>query len=66
MTTGGHLWIYDALHLTEISREYDGSVDKDGIVRGNYSTNKMHVADRQLICMMLALPDLVLLRGEIL
>jgi hypothetical protein len=66
MTTGGHLWIYDALHLTEISREYDGSVDKDGIVRGDYSTNETHVADRQLIRMMLALPDLVLLRGEIL
>jgi hypothetical protein len=65
MTTGGHLWMYDALHLTEISCTYDGSVDQDGIVRKDYSTNETHVADRQLIRMMLALPDLVLQRGEL-
>jgi len=65
MTTGGHLWIYEALHLTEISRMYDDSVDQEGVVRGSYSTNETHVADRQIIRMMLALPDLVFLRGEI-
>jgi hypothetical protein len=59
------MWMYDVLHLTEISRTYDGSMDRDGIVRSNYSTNETHVADRQLIHMMLALPDLVLQRGEI-
>ena len=65
MTTGGHLLIYDALHLTEMSRTYDTSVDEDGVVRGNYATNEMHVVDRQVIRMMLALPDLVLVRGDI-
>jgi hypothetical protein len=59
------MWVYYALHHTEISHTYDGSVDRDGIVRSNYSTNETHVADRQLIRMMLALPDLVLQRGEI-
>jgi len=65
MTTGGHLWIYEALHLTEISHTYDDSVDQEGVFRGNYATNETHVADRQIIRMMLALPDLVFLRGEI-
>jgi hypothetical protein len=60
MTTGGHLLIYDALHLTEMSRTYDTSIDEDGVVRGNYATNETHVVDRQVIRMMLALPDLVL------
>jgi hypothetical protein len=64
MTTGGHLWIYEALHLTEMSQAYDDSVDKEGVVRGTYSMNETHVADRQIIHMMLALPDLVFLRGE--
>jgi hypothetical protein len=65
MTTGGHLLMYDALHLTEMSRTYDTSVDEDGVVRGNYATNETHAVDRQVIRMMLALPDLVLVRGEI-
>ena len=60
MTTGGHLLIYDALHLTKMSHTYDTSIDEDGVVRGNYATNEMHVVDRQVIRMMLALPDLVL------
>jgi len=65
MTTGGHMWIYESLHLTELSRGYDDSEDEEGVIRGNYSTNETHVADRQIIRMMLALPDLVFLRGEI-
>ena len=65
MTTGGHLWMYEALHLTEMSRAYDGLKDEDGVIRGSYATNETHVADRQLIRMMLALPDLVLQRGDI-
>jgi len=65
MMTGGHLLIYDALHLTEMSRTYDTSIDEDGVVRGNYATNETHVVDRQVIRMMLALPDLVLVRGDI-
>ena len=56
--------MYDALHLTEMSRMYDTSVDKDGVVRGDYATNETHVVDRQVIWMMLALPDLVLVRGN--
>jgi len=56
--------MYEALHLTEISRAYDNSMDKEGVVRSDYSTNKTHMADRQIIRMMLALPDLVLIRGE--
>jgi hypothetical protein len=57
--------MYEALHLTELSRAYDDSVDEEGVVRATYSMNETHVADRQIICMMLALPDLVLIRGEI-
>ena len=55
----------EALHLTEMSHAYDGSEDEDGVIRGSYATNETHVADRQLIRMMLALPDLVLQRGDI-
>jgi len=65
MTTGGHIWMYEALHLTEISHAYDNSMDEEGVVRSDYSTNKTYVADRQMIQMMLALPDLVLIQGEI-
>ena len=65
MMTGGHLLIYDALHFTEMSCTYDTSIDEDGVVRGNYATNEMHVVDRQVIRMMLALPDLVLVPGDI-
>ena len=65
MTTGGHLWMYEVLHLTKISRAYDGSEDEEGVIRGSYATNKTHVGDRQLICMMLVLPDLVLQRDDI-
>jgi hypothetical protein len=57
--------MYESLHLTEISRAYDDSMDDEGNLRSSYSTNETHVADRQIIRMMLALPDLVLLRGEI-
>jgi len=57
--------MYEALHLTEISRAYDDSVDEEGVLRSDYCTNETHVADRQIIRMMLALPDLVLIRGEI-
>jgi len=59
------MWMYEALHLTEISRAYDDSVDEEGVLRSDYCTNETHVADRQIIRMMLALPDLVLIRGEI-
>ena len=57
--------MYDALHLTKISHGYDGSEDEEGVIRGNYSMNETHVADRQIICMMLTLLDLVLQQGEI-
>jgi hypothetical protein len=55
--------LYDALHLTERIRAYDGSLDAHNIQRGTYATNETHTIDRQLIRMMLALPDLVLKRG---
>ena len=57
--------MYKALHLTEMSCAYDGSEDEEGVIRGSYATNETHVADRQLIRRMLALPDLVLQRGDI-
>jgi len=38
--TGWTSVIYEALHLTEISRMYDDSVDQEGVVRGSYSTNE--------------------------
>jgi len=40
MTTGGHLWMYEALHLTEISHAYDSSEDDEGVLRAEYSTNE--------------------------
>src|ERR1700720_2940829 len=49
---------------TEGAGAYDVSEDEEGVIRGSYTTNEMHVGDRQLIRMMLALPDLVLQRGE--
>jgi len=60
-------WTYMDVRSTSfdrISRAYDNSMDKEGVVRSDYSTNETHVADRQIIRMMLALPDLVLIRGE--
>jgi hypothetical protein len=59
MMTGGHLLIYEALHLTKMARAYDDSVDHEGVIRGDYATNETHIVDRQIIHMMLALPDLV-------
>jgi hypothetical protein len=63
MTSGGHLIMYDTLHIMEQIRAYDASVDKNNIRRGSYSTNETHTVDRQLIRMMLAMPDLVRTRG---
>ena len=57
--------MYEALHLTAMRCAYDGSEGEEGVIRGSYATNETHVADRQLIRMMLALPDLVLQRGDI-
>jgi len=59
MTSGGHLLTYEALHLTEISRSFDDSKDSEGVKRGEYATNESHAVDRQIIRMMLAMPDLV-------
>jgi hypothetical protein len=64
MTMGGHLLIYEALHLTEMAHAYDNSVDHEGVIRGDYATNETHIVDRQIIHMMLALPDLVFVRGK--
>lgn len=63
MTSGGHMISYDTLHLMENIRAYGDSEDSDGVLRGNYATNESHAVDRQLIRMMLALPDLVESRG---
>lgn len=51
--------MYDALHLTELSRSFDDSKDSEGVTRGEYATNESHAVDRQIIRMMLAMPDLV-------
>lgn len=51
--------MYEALHLTEISRSFDDSKDSEGAKRGEYATNESHAVDRQIIRMMLAMPDLV-------
>jgi hypothetical protein len=64
MTSGGHLVLYDSLHLTENIRTYDKSRDADNVKRGGYATNETHAIDRQLIRMMLAMPYLVKHRGE--
>jgi hypothetical protein len=63
VTTGTHLVMYDALHLTERSRAYDDSPDSEGVRRGSYATNESHAIDRQILRMMLGLPDLVETRG---
>jgi len=62
MTSGGHFILYDSLHLTEMIRAYDATPDAEGIKRHNYATNDSHSIDRQLIRMMLAMPDLVRIR----
>jgi hypothetical protein len=64
MTSGGHLVMYNTLHLTEHIRSYDestlpGTKEK----QAQYATNNTHTIDRQLICMMLAMPDFVRVRG---
>jgi hypothetical protein len=64
MTSGVHLILYDALHLTERSQAYDSSKNAQGQVRGLLATNETHDIDRQLLRMMLALPDLVDSRGK--
>ena len=63
MTSGGHLIMYDTLHLMEQIRAYGASIDSNKIRQGSYSTNETHTVDRQLIRMMLAMPDLVRVRG---
>jgi hypothetical protein len=64
MSTGGHFVLYDSLHLTEMIRTYDATSDADGVARQEYATNKSHNIDRQLIRMMLAMPDLVRIRRK--
>ena len=54
--------MYDALHLTELSRSFNDSKDSEGVRRGEYATNESHAVDRQIIRMMLAMPDLVGIR----
>ena len=53
------LIMYETLHLTERSQAFDSSKNAKGIVRGDLATNETHDIDRQLLRMMLALPDLV-------
>ena len=65
MTSGGHLVMYDSLHLTEHIRAYDCMPGTDSDNRGSYATNKSHAIDQQLICMMLALPNLIHIRGNV-
>jgi hypothetical protein len=55
---------YDTLHLTEMTRAYDKSKDKKGVKRVVNATNAAHDIDRQIIRMMLSLPDLVCYRGK--
>ena len=55
--------MYETLHLMEQIRAFDASVDENDDRRGLYATNETHSVDRQLIRMMLAMPDLVSTRG---
>jgi hypothetical protein len=60
MTSGGHLIPYDTLHLTEQICAYDNSkAPGETTKREYYTTNETHTINRQIICMMLAMPDLV-------
>jgi hypothetical protein len=59
MTSGGHLIMYDTLHLMEQICAYNTSVNRNNICRGSYTTNETHTVYCQLICMMLAMPDLI-------
>lgn len=63
MTSGMHFLMYDALHLTERSRAFDKSKDANGDMQGKWATNDSHLIERQLLCMMLAMPHLVESRG---
>ena len=59
MTSGSHFIMYKTLHLMEQICAFDVSVDEDDDHRGLYATNETHSVDRQLIRMMLAMPNLV-------
>jgi hypothetical protein len=63
-STGGHFYMYETMHLTELSWSYDNSVDGDGLLRSKFATNAIHP---DLACfaarMMLALPYIVHERG---
>src|SRR5579859_6655096 len=64
ITTGGHFYTYDTLHLTEIARSYDASLS-DGTPREDFATNNKHdAAPRHLARMVLALPFLCLKCSE--
>ena len=49
MTTGGHLWMYEALHLTEMSRAYDGSEDEDGVITATPRMKRMLQIDNSFV-----------------
>ena len=57
-TGGGHMLLYDALHLTEFSRAFDHE-------HSDYSTNANHQVDRILCRMALALPILAAERSKL-
>ena len=59
-TSGGHFLMYDTMHLTYISRQFDMSNYPDGDPdnpqkRSEYATNESQSVDRQILRMMLAL-----------
>jgi hypothetical protein len=56
-TSGGHLFTYDTMHLTEFSRAFDSS-------HSDYSTNANHQVDRMLTRLTLALPTVCARRSE--
>jgi hypothetical protein len=64
-TSGGHFYIYEAMHLTELALSYDASYDTDNTKRESFGTNASHPDSARYISRMaLALPHIVTCRSE--
>ena len=65
VVTGGHFYLYDTMHLTELACAYDNSTSPDGSCREDHATNASHPDMTRFVArMMLALPYISKQRSE--
>lgn len=58
MTSGGHFMLYDTMHLTYLSQRYNTlHLPGPSTFRGELATNEAQSTYRQVIRMLLALPQ---------